>query len=897
MTKALHDMNIDIRHSLHTNHPPTHSPKSLSLTSSTGNVLTVSTDVGGGTPKSPLTISPGSDDIDSLSDSGFTPSPTPRSVHANLSNTYCDQQQHEKYGPGHIHKTDLINGFTPRNGYHLNPFKPNIPQHAYPPAADHPDHDHHFNLLPVALIYGFIRSCLATPSSRRLSNVSIEQMGDDFDRVSMYPSSTMDEDEHIMDEHSDMAHVLPSNITQLILLYFDDDKLSDEEGGNQSGSFVWTLPTLELLTATSIDSIPFQTGSFLWYLSVHPYGVDEEHAYYSNLYINLASSRETLFDPQQLRLHELVINARLYCVETKSCWSSIKVYRSDCDYHGWQKGALKVDEMCAHPRLTFIAYINILKVSRLKLAADDRSSNPLVLRPSGPISASKGDTELLYQYPLSIERKTRFLIKWRIDESLMKDLQSANEMKRFESEMCHNMWVLGCVPHGIKKDNESSVFKMFLKLCALPPSVSRIKVKFNILCVETKKHLKYIYHDFDYKHKYWQTDKLCKRSYLMFDDFTSMRFNAEIEIIEQYDLEMNEISSALWRRHMDRGTVQQLATPRNQKDSRLLIHGFLRQIAGSPGFQSYHLQHSGYGGHGQDAARGREHVARRGIGYEGIEKVVLLYYPGRSFTWNISSEQILKLSQLNNKQRFDSRLFVMGNLKWFLQVYPNGYRPEDEGYCSVYLILAYLPSILKEVTIHFGVYCPQTMSNFSTIHTFNHSRDGRGTRRMLSLKHLNTIFGAECRGPITFRCFVNVLRVRVKEKRIIYQYPLSLQSASKRTDPIRHCTFRWQIDREMMAKFRECHYGQRVESAVFNEMWNLSCFPNEHKHKNRANGTSNGNAHPEEEQSVVLGLRLCALPQNIGRVKVRYTIRCIDFEAVSDSDTTSNHGSHYVKAC
>merc|ERR1719474_599447 len=223
MTKALHDMNIDIRHSLHTNHPPTHSPKSLSLTSSTGNVLTVSTDVGGGTPKSPLTISPGSDDIDSLSDSGFTPSPTPRSVHANLSNTYCDQQQHEKYGPGHIHKTDLINGFTPRNGYHLNPFKPNVPQNAYEPAAGHIDHDHHFNLLPVALIYGFIKSCLATKSSlRRRSTISIEQMDDDLDRGSAcFASSAMvDDDECIMDEHCDLAHVLPSNITQLILLYF-----------------------------------------------------------------------------------------------------------------------------------------------------------------------------------------------------------------------------------------------------------------------------------------------------------------------------------------------------------------------------------------------------------------------------------------------------------------------------------------------------------------------------------------------------------------------------------------------------------------------------------------------------------------------------------------------------
>merc|ERR1712154_421680 len=106
--------------------------------------------------------------------------------------------------------------------------------------------------------------------------------------------------------------------------------------------------------------------------------------------------------------------------------------------------------------------------------------------------------------------------------------------------------------------------------------------------------------------------------------------------------------------------------------------------------------------------------------------------------------------------------------------YPNGYRPEDEGYCSVYLILAFLPSVLAEVTVHFGVYCPQTMRNFSTIHTFNHSRDGRGTRRMLSLSHLKKI---QHKKNITFNCYVNILRIKINQnmkKKIVYQYPLTL---------------------------------------------------------------------------------------------------------------------------
>jgi len=619
---------------------------------------------------------------------------------------------------------------------------------------------------------------------------------------------------------------------QLILWYLRS------ESERQHGSFEWRVPALELLTARSIESVPFQIGSFLWFLSVFPYGVDAEHAHHTNLYLNLAASGGVLFDQRGVR--ELVINARLHCANTNSCWSSIKTFKSDRDRHGWQQGALRIDEVAKHKALTFIAYVNILKISRLKT----------------PITASVATeqaprSEALYQFPLSIAGKRRFVIQWNIDESLMKDLQSANEMKRFESAVVSNMWVMGCVPNGIKKDSESSVFKVFLKLCALPRDVGRIKTKFNLFCLESGKRVAPIYHDFDYHHKYWQTDKLCRRCFIVFGDFSSLRVRAEIEIVEQYDLSMNELSSALWERHMARGTVDRFVAAGNPKNTPLLIRGFMRRVVDS-----------------LDCGAAADH--------EAVCSVIDSFCSGDSFQWKVSSERLLKISQAATRQRFDSRLFVMGNLKWFLQLYPNGYRPEDEGFCSVYLILAFLPSVLKEVTIHFGVHCANTMSSFSTIHKFNHSRDGRGTRRMLSMAHLKTMFGAKRRGHITFRVHINILRVRVNAQRIIYQRPLTLFGGGhSNSHPVAHCAFRWRIGREMMSKFRACNHGQRVESAVFNEMWNLSCFPNEHKSKSKEKEAAAASAEP---QRVLIGLRLCALPRNVGRVRVRYRIRCIEFE-------------------
>merc|ERR1711879_477267 len=114
-----------------------------------------------------------------------------------------------------------------------------------------------------------------------------------------------------------------------------------------------------------------------------------------------------------------------------------------------------------------------------------------------------------------------------------------------------------------------------------------------------------------------------------------------------------------------------------------------------------------------------------------------------------------------------------------------------------------------------------------------------------------------------------------------------------------------------MGKFRDCKYGQRVESAVFNEMWNLSCFPNEHKQKKgsmdtvkNADDENQNHIEKEKEQSVVIGLRLCALPRDIGKLTVRYRIRCIEFEQRSENECVSSwvhtatfdYDNYYVKS-
>ena len=198
-----------------------------------------------------------------------------------------------------------------------------------------------------------------------------------------------------------------------------------------------------------------------------------------------------------------------------------------------------------------------------------------------------------------------------------------------------------------------------------------------------------------------------------------------------------------------------------------------------------------------------------------------------------------------------------------------------------------------------------TMSNFSTIHTFNHSRDGRGTRRMLSLAHLKHMLrstGSKRQRCISFNCYINMLRIRLKQQpqRLVFQYPLQLRLRDDEYRRYMRCRFEWRIDRRMMRKFKQCNNGQRFESPIFFELWNLSLFPNEHKGKDRDKDRDKEDEKEKEkeEETVVIGIRLCALPRDVLRLKVEYRLVCVELTNATSSWTHTacfDYENYYVK--
>merc|ERR1712204_16532 len=67
----------------------------------------------------------------------------------------------------------------------------------------------------------------------------------------------------------------------------------------------------------------------------------------------------------------------------------------------------------------------------------------------------------------------------------LKRFQSARNGKCFESESFFgNLWTLRCAPNGESEDEEG-LLSVWLQLNALPKNVSKMKVQFELKCVET----------------------------------------------------------------------------------------------------------------------------------------------------------------------------------------------------------------------------------------------------------------------------------------------------------------------------------------------------------------------------------------------------------------------------
>ena len=203
------------------------------------------------------------------------------------------------------------------------------------------------------------------------------------------------------------------------------------------------------------------------------------------------------------------------------------------------------------------------------------------------------------------------------------------------------------------------------------------------------------------------------------------------------------------------------------------------------------------------------------------------------FTWIIENkETIQKMFAATNGQEFCSESFEMANLRWKLDLYPNGHRKQDKGHVCLFLHLLEMPSALEHITgsqiFTFGDY----MAIFGHKFRFPTTDGGlpswgfHSDHNRIPLSFWMKSVESSIRIGVSINVFSVKWNKKVMENILIYQNPLPICSNYKHVDIPSTITETWQINGKCLAAFKKASNGQIFLSPIYRNMWQFSCYPN-----------------------------------------------------------------------
>eukprot|EP01083_Nonionella_stella_P195613 720434_1 len=248
------------------------------------------------------------------------------------------------------------------------------------------------------------------------------------------------------------------------------------------------------------------------------------------------------------------------------------------------------------------------------------------------------------------------------------------------------------------------------------------------------------------------------------------------------------------------------------------------------------------------------HLSESSAEAKFAEPASLSLHAGSKLSFNGFHQWTIKGSLLNDVlsskvgKTFRSDQFKManiGNSVWQIEIHPNGWDHTCKGYCTVYLSLLTMPSSWNKIIICRTIQCPQTGSSLTKIASYTR-RESRGWMYALPYDELQNGDLSTLDLMIT----IQTLQIQLKRSQELY-YEFDFVYQKKRQ-------FMYKVDEAMMNRLTQCNPGKRVESEIFDRLWCVGLCPN-------------GNT-PQNAGKCVVSLSLCALPRNVCRMKVRWTM-------------------------
>eukprot|EP00485_Elphidium_margaritaceum_P004800 CAMPEP_0202685682 /NCGR_PEP_ID=MMETSP1385-20130828/1504_1 /ASSEMBLY_ACC=CAM_ASM_000861 /TAXON_ID=933848 /ORGANISM="Elphidium margaritaceum" /LENGTH=420 /DNA_ID=CAMNT_0049340101 /DNA_START=1505 /DNA_END=2763 /DNA_ORIENTATION=+ len=207
------------------------------------------------------------------------------------------------------------------------------------------------------------------------------------------------------------------------------------------------------------------------------------------------------------------------------------------------------------------------------------------------------------------------------------------------------------------------------------------------------------------------------------------------------------------------------------------------------------------------------------------------------------------------QKQFKGSVFSAFGMRWYLDVYPNGYR--EPGFVELFLNLPSFPPKLKAFEIALTLQCLETDTKHERTATFDSSEGTGWPKQILAIDQID-----KC-DTLTFVVGMELIAVYdVMGDDVTDVYVAKHEQAGDAAAPAKY-EHPWKItDAALLEKMKKAPMGEEFRSSIFSAFgfrWNLAIYPNGQR----------------REAEVDLYLQLLSLPPKLKSVNVAFTLRCL----------------------
>ena len=239
--------------------------------------------------------------------------------------------------------------------------------------------------------------------------------------------------------------IIPTDIIHLTTLFIDDHFMLTR------GTFEWIIDNeilQQMKKAEQSQRFPskkFKISELDWLLDVYPCGNADDRVGNFEVFLRL------LLLPRKWK--DIILCFSLHCNETLCSKTSVATF-NDVDHSwGWPIDTMRLSDIQSLNRLSLTTSIRI---------------NKIIL---------KDNEKVYYQRNVFIPKNSK--LEWRIDDDLLSKMKMCQNGRRFTSPIYNNTFCLDICPNG-SDSSDRGWTQISLTLCALPPNLAQIQLKWKI---------------------------------------------------------------------------------------------------------------------------------------------------------------------------------------------------------------------------------------------------------------------------------------------------------------------------------------------------------------------------------------------------------------------------------